>query len=131
VTGNLLEFLVESFVEPPDIRDVYDRGIVTDGSFGASVEVSGTQGSQQVRPTIYNVMTLSEAMKHILYANHMVCSAIGGVPIEVVLILGGGEISKKGVLGAHSLDNYKEILERVRNRGHRLAERIERFSDCD
>lgn len=118
VTGNSLELLGESFVEPLDIREVYDRGIVTDGSFGASVEVSGTQGSQQVRPTIYNVMTLSEAMKDTPYANPMVYSTISLVPIEGVLMLGGGEISKRGVVGAGSLDNYKEILERLSNRGH-------------
>lgn len=79
VIGNLLELLRESFVEPPDIREVYDSGIVTDGAFGASVQLSGTWGSQQVHPTIYNFMTLSEAMKDTPYANHMVCSAIGGV----------------------------------------------------
>ncbi len=96
VTGNSLELLGESFVEPLDIREVHDRGIVTGGSFGASVEVSVTQGSQQVRPTIYNVMTLSEAVKYIRYANHMPWLAIDDVPIEVVLMLDRGEITKRG-----------------------------------
>lgn len=52
VTGNLLDLLGESSAEPLDIREVYDRGIVADGSFGASVEVSVTQGSHQVRPPL-------------------------------------------------------------------------------
>ncbi len=129
VTGNLLELLGKSFVESPEIREVYDRGIVTDRGFGASVEVSGTQGSQQVRPTIYDVMTLKEAMKNIPWVNHMVYSTISLVPIEVVVMLGGGEITKSGVIGACSLDDYKEILGRLGNRGHRLAERIQRFED--
>jgi saccharopine dehydrogenase-like NADP-dependent oxidoreductase len=127
VTANLLELLGESFVEPLDIREVCDKGIVADGAFGASVEVSGTQDGRHVRHTMYNVMTLKEAMEHIPWANHMVYSTIGAVPIEVVLMLDRGEITKRGVIGAGSLDNYKKILEGVRNRGHRLSEKIERF----
>lgn len=72
-------------------------------------------------------MTLSEAMKDTPYANPMVYSTISPVPIEVVLMLNRGEITKRGVIGAGSLDNYKKILEGVRNRGHRLSEKIERF----
>jgi hypothetical protein len=125
VTANLLELLGESFVEPLDIREVYDKGIVTDGGFGASVEVSGTQDGQHVRHTMYNVMTLKEAMEHIPWANHIVYSTICGVLIEVVLMLDRGEITNRGVIGAGSLDNYKEILERARNRGHRLSEKID------
>ncbi len=131
VTANLLVLLGESFVEPPDMREVCDKGIVADGAFGASVEVSGTQDGRRVRHTMYTVMTLSEAMEHIPWANHMVYSTIGAVPIEVVLMLDRGEITKRGVIGAGSLDNYKEILERVRKRGHRLSEKIERFGDRD
>ena len=70
---------------------------------------------------------MKEAMKNIPWANHMVYSTIGAVPIEVVLMLDRGEITKRGVIGAGSLDNYKKILEGVRNRGHRLSEKIERF----
>jgi len=123
VTANLLELLGESFVEPADIRELYDKGIVTDGAFGASVEVSGTQGGRRVCHTMYNVMTLKEAMEHIPWANHMVYSTIGGVPIQIVLMLGRGQIKRTGVIGAGSLDTYDEILKGVEDRGHRLSEK--------
>jgi saccharopine dehydrogenase-like NADP-dependent oxidoreductase len=123
VTANLLELLGESFVQPADIRELYDNGVVTDGAFGASVEVSGIQGGRRACHTMYNVMTLKEAMEHIPWANHMVYSTIGGVPIQIVLMLGRGEITRTGVIGAGSLDNYEEILKGVESRGHNLSEK--------
>lgn len=57
--------------------------------------------------------------------NAVVHGLVGGVSIEVALMIGRGEMTKKGVIGGESLDNYRETLKRVANRGHLGSEKIE------
>jgi hypothetical protein len=122
---DLYQLLGSSFTFCEDAKEARDKGIILDGAYGVSVEVSGSRNNQAVRHTMYDVVTLSQALKWLPWSNPMVHGSVGGVSIEVALMTGRGEITKKGVIGGGSLDNYKKILKRVANRGHRLSEKIE------
>jgi saccharopine dehydrogenase-like NADP-dependent oxidoreductase len=123
---NLYQLLGSSFTFCEDAKEARDKGIILDGAFGVSAEVSGKRNGQRVRHTMYDIVTLSEALEWLPWSNPMVHATAGGLSIEAVLMIGRGEITKKGVIGGGSLDNYKTILKRVAGRGHRLSEKIER-----
>jgi hypothetical protein len=65
-------------------------------------------------------------MRNLPWAIHGVYATIGAIPRELILMLGRGEITRRGVVAVASLDNCKEILKRVSARGHILSEKIER-----
>jgi saccharopine dehydrogenase-like NADP-dependent oxidoreductase len=124
---NMIELFSSSIKGPWDFKDACDKGIVKDGAVAFSVEVSGTKGGQQVLHTVYNVITLSESLKHLPWASHGVYATVSVLPLELVLMLGRGELTKRGVVAVASLDNYKTILRRANEKGHIQSENIKKL----
>jgi saccharopine dehydrogenase (NAD+, L-lysine-forming) len=122
---NLVELFAKEFIQPGDFKEAYDKGIVKDGCICVSVEVDGLKDGNQVRHTIYGISTLSEAVKHVPWANHTsYITAISGVIVS--LMLGRGEIKKKGVGCAWLLEQPKALLNKIRDGGIQILEKIER-----
>jgi len=122
--ANLVELFAKEFIQPGDFREAYDKGIVKDGSFGVSVEVTGGKDGKQVRHTVYGVSTLSEALKHVPWANQV--SYITAMTCVIAaLMLGRGEIKTKGVGCAWHIGEPKPLLENIQGRGIKILEKIE------
>lgn len=113
-----------SFIPPEHYMDALRDGIVTDGGFSVSVQAVGQRASQVVDHTVHLAVTLRQAMAALPWATHMVYATSGTTPVTLVTMLGRGEIQSRGVVGVGGLEEWRPVLQRVRDRGHRMTEQI-------
>lgn len=122
--ANLVELFAAEFIQPPDFKEAYDKGIVKDGCICVSVEVNGLKDGKQVRHTMYAISTLSETVKHVPWANHTsYLTAISGAIAS--LMLGRGEIERKGVGCAWLIEEPEAFLKKIGKGGIQILEKIE------
>jgi saccharopine dehydrogenase-like NADP-dependent oxidoreductase len=127
-SDNMFELFGKSLMRTTDFKKLYEEGILKNGALACTVEVTGKKNGTPVRHTAYHVTTLSEAMKHIPWAGHNVYGTIGGLVLELVLMLGRGEFKKRGVIKIAELENPEFWFKKIEGRGHLLGEKIERGS---
>jgi saccharopine dehydrogenase-like NADP-dependent oxidoreductase len=110
-----------------DMQAALKDGTITDGAFASVVEVMGARGGHLTRLTLSCVSRLQEAIRLVPWAVAAagVFATVGTVPIEVLLMLCRGEFIERGVLPVTSIKNPMELFERMRGRGHQLAEKSE------
>jgi saccharopine dehydrogenase-like NADP-dependent oxidoreductase len=113
-----------SFIPPERYVQALRDGIVSKGAFAVSVQVLGGRGGQSVDHTVYLHVTLKQAMRALPWATHMIYATSGTTPVVLVTMLGRGEIESRGVVGVGGLDEWRLLLARVGERGHRMFERI-------
>lgn len=102
-----------------------EKKVFSGGAFSFVVEVVGMKGAEKCIHRITLVTDFDVATKHLPWSSHGVYATIGTAPIELVLMMGRGEIGKKGVISVAELDKV-EIIKRVSKRGHRIWENIEK-----
>jgi saccharopine dehydrogenase-like NADP-dependent oxidoreductase len=113
-----------SFIPPERYVDAIRDGIVSKGVFAVSVQVLGGREGQSVDHTVYLYVTLEQAMRVLPWATHMIYATSGTTPVVLVTMLGRGEIESRGVVGVGGLDEWRLLLARVRERGHRMFEHV-------
>ena len=110
-----------------NFKDFIDRGVLKDGMLCISVEITGKQKGVTVRHTAFHAATMSEAMKHLPWAGHNVYGTIGGIVVEMILMLCRGEYTKRGVINVAELWTEKEMWDKkISDRGIILMEKIEK-----
>lgn len=113
-----------SFIPPERYGEAIEDGVVSAGVFAVSVQVIGSRGSQHVDHTVFLSVTLEQARCVLPWATHMVYATSGTTPVALVMMLARGEITSRGVVGVGGLAEWREVLRRVHNLGHRMIERI-------
>jgi len=114
-----------SFIQPADTKDAYEKGIITGGRCGFSVEVTGQKNGGEVRHTVCRVVTNVDAQKHVPWAGDG--SYVTIIPsLVTILMLGNREITKRGVIGGAALENPQKIMQRINEYGGITVEKIER-----
>lgn len=101
-----------------------EKKIFTGGAFVFVVEVIGMKGNDKCNHRVTLVTDFDVAVQHLPWSHHGVYCTIGTAPIEMVLAMGRGEITKKGVISVAELETDR-IIKRVGKRGHRIWENIE------
>lgn len=121
----MTELFGKSFIQPADTREAYDKGIITGGRCGFCVEVTGQKDGRRMCHTVCRVVTNVDAQKRVAWAGDG--NYVTVVPsLVTVLMIGSGEITKRGVIGGAALDNPETILKRVNEYGGITTEKIER-----
>lgn len=127
---NMFDLFGESLTYNTNFRELHEQGILKNGMLSGSVEVTGRKDGVAVRHTAYHSATMLEAMKHIPWAAHNVYGTIGGICIEMVLMLCRGEYTKRGVINVAELWTEKEMWDRrIARRGIMLTEKIIKGTD--
>ena len=108
----------------------YDRllreGCIRDHAVCFSTEARGMKDGAPIRHICYYTATLAEAKKHLPWASPAVYGTVGGMPIELVLALGRGTLSRPGVHSIGSLGIAESLNRAMAARGQILTEKIER-----
>lgn len=128
---NMLGLFGKSFVASSDIdfRSACDSGRIRNAAFASAVEVTGMCNGERVRHTLSCLSTLEATRRAIPWAEPGVFATIGGLVIELLLMLGRNQFNRRGVFTAASIDDPAEIFRRIGQRGQLLGERIERGGD--
>jgi saccharopine dehydrogenase-like NADP-dependent oxidoreductase len=123
--ADLPTILGRSFIPPERYDEALADGTVSEGAFAVCVEVVGSKDGREVVHTQGLIVSLAEARAAIPWGTHMVYATSGTTPVVLLPMLGGGEISDKGVVGVGALAEWRRILEAVEARGLRTWEKLE------
>lgn len=127
---NMFDLFGKSLTYNTNFRELRDQGILRGGMLSGSVEVTGKKDGVAIRHTAYHSATMEEAMKHIPWAGHNVYGTVGGICIEMVLMLCRGEYTKRGVINVAELWPEKDAWnKRIARRGIMLTEKIVKGTD--
>lgn len=123
---NMMEEFAKGFVPPMEYGRLLKEGKIHDHAVCFSVGVTGIKDGSLVEHICYYTSTLEESLKHLPWASPAVYGTIGGMPIELVLALGRGQIDKTGVWSVGNLGITKELNRAMAKRGQILTEQIRR-----
>lgn len=123
---NMMEEFSKAFVSPMEYARLLKEGKIRDHSVCFTCEAVGWKDGGRVSHICYYTATLEEAVKHLPWASPAVYGTIGGMPIELVLALGRGEIGQKGVWSIGSLGIADKLNKAMAKRGQILTEKIVR-----
>jgi len=115
-----------AFIAPIEFFNLYESGALKDAALSFTTEVVGTKGGRPVKHTCYYTSTLELAQQHLPWASHSVYGTVGGMPIELVLGLGRGRITERGVLSVAQLADTMWLWRAMAARGQIMTETIER-----
>ena len=115
-----------SFIAPIEFFNLFESGELKDAALSFTTEVVGTNGGEPIKHTCYYTSTLELAQKHLPWASHSVYGTVGGMPVELVLGLGRGQIAERGVLCVAQLADTGWLWKAMAARGQIMTERIER-----
>lgn len=115
-----------SFIAPIEFFNLYESGELKDAALSFTTEVVGTKAGQPIKHTCYYTSTLELAQKHLPWASHSVYGTVGGMPIELVLGIGRGQITERGVLSVAQLGDTTWLWKAMAARGQIMTEKIER-----
>ncbi|MFN8215576.1 MAG: saccharopine dehydrogenase NADP-binding domain-containing protein [Solirubrobacterales bacterium] len=125
IAADLPAELGRAFIPPERYEEAIEQGIVSTGAFAVCVEVSGSQGGEEVVRTDGLIVSLAEARERIPWGTHMVYATSGTTPVVLLPMLGRGEISTRGVVGVGALPEWEAVLARIEARGLRTWRRLE------
>ena len=123
--GNTLDALASTLIPPLSYAQLLEQGCIRDHAVCFSCEVTGIRQQRPVRHICYYTSTLEQARRHLPWASPAVYGTVGGMPVELVLMLGRGELSQTGVRCVAELDVIERLNRAMANRGQILTERIE------
>lgn len=123
---NMMEEFSKAFISPLSYGKLLAEGKIRDHAVCFSCEVTGRKGGASVRHTSYYTSTLAESVKHLPWASPAVYGTVGGMPVELVLSLGRGEIDKSGVWSVGNLGISDALNRAMAARGQILTETIEK-----
>jgi saccharopine dehydrogenase-like NADP-dependent oxidoreductase len=129
-SDNMFDLFGKSLIYNTNFRQLCEEGILKDGILSCTVEVTGKKDGTTVRHTAYHSTTMTEAMKHIPWAGHNVYGTIGGMVVELVLMLCRGEYKERGVINVAEMAKDKDLwYKKLANRGHMLTEKVVKGTD--
>ncbi len=122
--NDMLEEFSKPFLLPTEYNRLYDEGKIHNHAVCFSCEVNGWKDGGYVRHIQYYLALLDVARKHLPWASPAVYGTVGGMPIELVLMLGRGEIKQKGVYTVGELGIADRLNKGMAARGQVLTEMI-------
>lgn len=123
---NMMKEFSKEFVSPMEYGRLLEEGKIRDHAVCFSCEVTGKKDGAKISHTCYYTSTLKEAISHLPWASPAVYGTIGGMPIELVLALGRGELKQTGVWSVGNLGIADSLNKAMAKRGQILTEKIER-----
>ena len=125
-SANIMEEMSKGLIPPMEYGRLRDEGKIRDHAVCFSCEVTGRKDGASIRHICYYTSTLSVSLAHLPWASPAVYGTVGGMPIELVLMLGRSQITKTGVLSVGNLGIAHELNRAMAARGQILTEKIER-----
>lgn len=123
---NMMKEFSKAFVSPMEYARLLKEGKIRDHSVCFTCEVVGQKDGGKISHICYYTATLQEAGKHLPWASPAVYGTVGGMPIELVLALGRGEIKQTGVWSVGNLGIAEKLNKAMAKRGQLLTEKIVR-----
>lgn len=121
---NVLEEMGKRFRSPSDFNDLVAAGKIRDAAVVFTTEVNGLKDGRFQRHLAYYTATLAAAREQLPWASPAVYGTVGGMPIELVLALGRGEITTSGVLSVGQLDMGAALTARMMARGQHIQTHV-------
>ncbi len=122
--GNILEAMGRTLIPPLDQDRLFQEGKIKDHATCFSVEVSGYKDGHFTRHIQYNNCTKATALKHLPWGTPAVYDTVGGLPIILILMIGRGQLTQRGVFTAGQLDRKAEIQKALLERDQDISEKI-------
>lgn len=123
---NIMEEMSKGLIPAVEYDRLRQDGKIHDHAVCFSCEVTGKKDGASIRHICYYTSTLAVSLSHLPWASPAVYGTVGGMPIELVLMLGRGQIPQTGVLSVGSLGIAPKLNQAMAARGQILTEKIER-----
>jgi saccharopine dehydrogenase-like NADP-dependent oxidoreductase len=120
---DLTELFAKSFSAPGDFRECFDKGIVTDEVTALLIEVTGQRKGKKVVHSLILLPFLRDVQQTVPWSNTVGFGTALSAEIVGLMIL-RGEIKQKGVLVPDLLENPKEIINMMEEKGAKVIEKI-------
>lgn len=121
---NILRALSSTLTPPSEHDRLYAEGKIRDHATCFSVEVAGYQNGEYIRRIQFNNCVRETAIKYLPWSTPAVYDTVGGLPVILILMIGRGELTQRGVFGAGELHIADRIEEELLARDHDITERI-------
>lgn len=123
---NMMDEFGKALIQPLEYGRLLKEGKIRDHGVCFSCEVCGKKDGSQISHICYYTSTLETALEYLPWASPAVYGTVGGMPIELVLAIGRGEIQQTGVYSVGDLGIAEKLNAAMARRGQILTERIER-----
>lgn len=123
---NIMEEMAKGLVPAVEFNRLLQEGKIKDHVVCFTCEARGKKDGAFIRHICYYTSTLEIAQKHLPWASPAVYGTVGGMPIELVLMLGRGQIAQTGVWSVGKLGIAETLNKAMAKRGQILTEKIER-----
>lgn len=123
---NVMDECGKTLIPPLEYGRMLEEGKIRDHGVCFSCQVTGKKDGSQINHICYYTSTLETARKYLPWASPAVYGTVGGMPIELVLAIGRGQIPQKGVQSIGNLGIADQLNKAMAMRGQCLTERIER-----
>ncbi len=123
--SNMMEEFGRALTPPLAFGQLLKEGRIRNHAVCFSCEVQGKKDGGAVHHICYYTSTLEEAQKHLPWASPAVYGTVGGMPIELVLALGRGQIPQTGVWSVGNLGITEQLNRGMAARGQIITEKIE------
>jgi len=121
---NMMQEFANQFTLPNEYGRLLKEKKIKEHAVCFSCEVNGYQNGNYIRHIQYYTSLLEDSLKHLPWASPAVYGTVGGMPIELVLALGRGEINKPGVFSIGELGISDQLNRAMARRGQILTEKI-------
>lgn len=122
--NNLIESLEAEFIPPFQYESLVEDGRIRAAHATYTTEVAGVKDGRRERHISYYSVTPETVEEKLPGVAGPVYATVGGTPIEIVLTLGRGEMTERGVRSIGQLENREQLLERLADRKIDIVERI-------
>lgn len=111
-----------------DYKAMVESGELIDGADTAAVIVYGKKNGQNVRHELTFSSSLHEAIRHLPWVGNGAYSTVGSLPIILAKMLMTGEMKETGVIAPGQLPNPEKIFRMMEEQGHKIGEKIEKYT---
>ncbi len=122
--STLLDELGKTMIPPSEHGRLFEEGKIRDHAVCFTVEVNGYKNGKFISHTQYNNCTKKTAAKYLPWSTPAVYDTVGGLPLILILMIGRGELEKKGVFSAGQLGIADRVKKELKEREHDITERI-------
>lgn len=123
---NILEEMAQGLIPAVEYDALLKAGKIRDHAVCFSCEARGVKDGARIRHICYYTSTLEVSLRHLPWASPAVYGTIGGMPIELVLAMGRGQLPQTGVWSVGKLGITESLNRAMAKRGQILTERVER-----
>lgn len=121
---NMLDEFSKTMIPPTEHDRLFREGKIKDHATCFSVEVNGYKEGEFIRHIQYNNCVKATAQKYLPWGSPAVYDTVGGLPIILILMIGRGELTQKGVFSVGQLGLSDQISSELKRRGHDITEKI-------